>query len=273
MKRSRSQARDALGALKETIGAVGHLEELLRSTRVAPRAVAAVLPDVAATLPSLLAELEGAMVEQRERFAADELFLFLQDDVRALGDALGGALTRGRTLSAGARLGLERTVSSIEQRLLGALPLFELLIEIAEDAPMLVDVRELLLLLRDGDQSHGLRGESVGVEVEADAAQVWLSSTPRAGLTLISIAASLLRERVVATGMTIQLERVAGEATARAKLTITTRVPKAPLFKLVLPPKVAASEPCLGAIARAMSMDLRREAERVTLCWVEPAAG
>lgn len=267
---ARSQAKDALGALKETIGAVGHLEELLRSPRVAPKAVAAVLPDVEATLPAFIAQLDATMEEQRGRFAADELFEFVKGDARALGEALSGALAKGRALTAGSRLGLERTTSLIEQRLLGALPLFELLVEIADDEAALVDVRELLLLLREGDQSQSLRGESVPVGIEADTAPVWLTSSPRAALTLISLAASLLRERVIATGVTFHLRRQAGPQGALAELEIATRVPRSPLFKLVLPPKIPPSENCLQSIAQVMGVELQRDLERVHLRWTEP---
>src|SRR5688572_8913090 len=100
----RSQTKDALGALKETIGSIGHLEELLRSTRVAPKAVAAVLPDVEATLPSFLNQLDVAMAEQRGRFAADELFEFVKADVTTLREGLAFALAKGRTLTASSRL-------------------------------------------------------------------------------------------------------------------------------------------------------------------------
>jgi hypothetical protein len=266
-----TRSRAALGALKETIGAIGHLDEMLRSPRVAAKAIATVLPDVGATLPALQSELEAALKEQSQRFDTVVLFEYLKENVAALAAAIDKATPRGRSMRAGARLELERGLSLLEQRLLGALPLFELMVDSFEPPAGPVDVQELLLLLRQGDQSHGLRGATVDVGVETEGPATWLPASPRSALALISLAASLLGQRVTTTGLMLRVAcRATPEGGTMAELSIEAVTPRAAMFKFVIPPSIAPSEACLSSIASTLGVTLAHSSDQLTLRWKPP---
>jgi hypothetical protein len=270
---SGSQLRNALGALKDTIGAVGNLDELLRSPRVAPKAVSAVLPDMAATLPALRGDLESAKPLLVDRFSlapTDLVCTFILGDVDALAQALKEATPNQRSLTASTRLALERKVERLQQRLLGALPLCELMVELWSEPRLPIDVHELLVLLREGDQSHGLRGEAVAVGLQPGSVPVWLECSPRAALTLIAVAASLLRGEEPCAGMCIGVGTDA--STGQARLSVAAQKPEAPLFKLVVPPTVPPTRPCLDAAARAIGVQVQVEPGRVLLSWSAASA-
>lgn len=266
-----SQLRNALGALKDTLGAVANLDELLRSPRVAPKAVSAVLPDMAATLPALQKELEAARPVLADRFgtsAVAEVCAFIVGEVDGLALALGEATPNQRALNASTRLALERKVDKLRQRLLGALPLWELLVELWSEPGMPIDVHELLVLMREGDQSHGLRGESVPVTLDARQVPVWLQCSPRALLTLIAVAAALTREHALGTGVTVQLGT--DPSSGRAELALEPSNPATPLFSLVVPPVVAPTRACFEAAARVVGVEATVEGPRVRLAWGAP---
>jgi hypothetical protein len=265
---SGSQLRNALGALKDTIGAVGNLDELLRSPRVAPKAVSAVLPDMAATLPALRAELEATQALLAGRFdprSVEQVCAFILDDVAALTQALAEATPNQRALTASTRLALERKVDKLQQRLLGALPLCELLVELWREPSLPIDVHELLVLLRQGDQSHGLRGEALQVTLRASEVPVWLRCSPRAALTMIAVGAGLLRDEQPSGGLRIEVGTQAG--VGRTALTLLPHPPDVPLFKLVVPPVVAPTRSCLEAAATAIGVRVELEPRRLVLAW------
>jgi hypothetical protein len=138
-----------------------------------------------------------------------------------------------------------------------------------------VDVQELLSLLREGDQSHGLRGSSVDVGIEAANAPVWLLASPRTALTLISLTAGLLGEAVATKGLTFRLgsSRAPETGSTLAELCIMARPPRTALFKFVVPPSIAPSAACLANIARGLGVELSRENDQLTLRWQPPEAG
>lgn len=281
----RAQARDALGALRDTVGAVGNLDQLLRSTRVAPKALSSVLPDVAATLPALEQELDVAHAVLREKFdpvAVAQLFAFFQTQTTMLHRAIDDAMTKQRSMNASSRLGLEREVSQIQQQLIGGLPLLEVMTEVAFGSILSLDLHELLVLLRIGDQSHGLRGRSLEVGLEPGSVPLTLMSSPRSALTLIALGAALSNEVCKLSRLTIGLHRDTATLQesptraplpigTRARLVLEARAPEAPAFRLVVPPVVAPTEACLSAVARAMNITLVREKDRVAMTWIEPA--
>lgn len=261
-----SQLRNALGALRDTMGAVGNLDELLRSPRVAPKAVAAVLPDMAATLPSLRTDIDAARAVLSTRFDASATALlcdFILSGVDSVASEISGATGQQRSLTAGTRLALERSVEKLQQRLLGALPLWGLLVELWPEPSLPVDVHELLVLLRKGDQGHGLRGQVIPVGLDSGVVPAWLDCSPPAALTLIAVAASSLGHATSSRGLCMSV----GNEQGRATLAVAARVPESALFELVVPPYVAPTDRCLDAAARAIGVEVQREPTRILLSW------
>jgi hypothetical protein len=254
------------------VGDVGNLDELLRSPRVAPKAVSAVLPDMAATLPALREDLESARRALGVRFASsatDAVCVFILGEVQGLDQALAQATPNRRPLNASTRLALERKVEKLQQRLLGALPLWELMVELWTEPTLPIDVHELLVLLREGDQSHGLRGEAIQVGLQARKVPVWLQCSPRAALTLIAIAAGVVRANQPSDGLCIEVDSEADSG--RATLAIASRAPVGPLLRLVVPPAVPPTRSCLEATARAIGVDVDITPQHLVLAWDAPS--
>lgn len=107
-----SDRERARGALRDTIGALRNLEQLLKSVRVGPRALASVIPDVHAScqrLPQVLSQLLGAGPAQAgDSLAA--LHAFAEPHVKELTEVLGRV--RRRPMTARRRLDLELVVAA-----------------------------------------------------------------------------------------------------------------------------------------------------------------
>lgn len=184
LEQARGELRDALGGLK-------NLDQLLRSLRVGPRALVAVIPDVhaactvmRAAVTALLREV-GAKLGSDTR-ATDALRGFVLPRIANLEAALATAMSR--TMSAKNRLDLERVVSELTRDLDCARELLDLLEEATSAPGIRLDLLELLqqtFKVTEPAES-GLRVR-VALDLPAESIELYLS--PRVAMALFTIAA------------------------------------------------------------------------------------
>lgn len=107
------EVSDARGALREALGAVRNLTQLLASLRVAPKAIERVLPDVLEACSPMRISVETLLTAVSQHPAAeparDALREFFDPRIQELEAALKTAMTR--PLNAKARLALEDVVA------------------------------------------------------------------------------------------------------------------------------------------------------------------
>jgi hypothetical protein len=118
------------GALRDALAVLRNLDQLLRSLRVGPKALAAVLPEVHASCGVLLVSAEALLGEVRNALpggedAVDTLWHFIEPRVRQLEQELAEA--QKRPMSAKYRLGLQKTLVSLAGDLDAARALVDLL--------------------------------------------------------------------------------------------------------------------------------------------------
>jgi hypothetical protein len=138
----------ARGTIRDALGGLHNLRQLLRSVRVGPKALSAVIPDVQAScvpltqavrrllmgLPAFMPEGSGADLEQ-----------FVGPRIDELESTLGTLGRRRRSaLKASERLELERVVSAIASDLGTALNLLDVLFDAEGGGRVAVDAVELL---------------------------------------------------------------------------------------------------------------------------------
>jgi hypothetical protein len=169
------------GSLRESLGGLRNLAELLHSLRVASRPLSAVLPGALDACQALrraaheiLTAARGALAAHA---AADELGAFVLPRITELEQAL--AVAAEKPLSVKTRLSLEEQVTRLSQELDTARALFDLLVDSIAARPVRLDVLDLVRHSFAGPASarggaprnmlHAkLRADSPGMELEVD---------------------------------------------------------------------------------------------------------
>ncbi len=258
------------GALRDTLGAVSNLQQLLRSRNVAPKAIGTILPDVHSCCTPLVEELQvfrDQLVEKVDPAALGDLVNLIQEQVAKL-EAETKQKPR-RNMTASARLRLERSVAQIARSLSGALPLAELLAEATEPVPQAFDLLELLQLSRVGDQPQTPGARAIQAEVEAHIESAPVLCNPRVMLSLLGLGAALLaldgdapKIRVILSqpepgDVEVRLQSAAQPSPNRATAELMMLVPRA------VPPTAA----CLAAAATACGLLCERDETSIRFRW------
>lgn len=199
------------GQLRECLAAAQNLEHLVAALTVGPQVLAQVIPDVAAALSGL----GVVFVRAKECVGQSGIVLSDQDlaffcgpamkKVRELLDVLAG-LT-GAPVHAKGRLDLERRLSKFMPVLVTAVAHFELLLEVAQVAPAVMSVRELLTSIPDrgSDRPHRpvlVDGQgldclvSIPPRVALKSLSAWASALEGAGSTAVGLVVRGEAERV-----------------------------------------------------------------------------
>lgn len=228
------------GHLRDALGSVRNLAQVLHSVRVGPRSIESVLPDVrdsCAAIESHTKTLLGAVAERLvERTATDELLAWMLPRTRELESELGAAL--GKPVNAKARLGLEQVVTRVSRELEAGRALVDLLDEAVRGGRVQLGLAELLR------HAHVSRedGDRIEVRVAPDLAGEALLNARVCSLVL-GVGASLLRER----GIVAPLVRLgSGAALSMAADTTAGDAVSLPTLPLVGPTLA-----CAEAAARA----------------------
>lgn len=180
----------ARGALRDALGGLRNLEQLLRSIRVGPKALTAVVPDVYASCDTmrssadtLLKALQSALADDA---AARALAQYVEPRVDELETALGAA--RRRRMNAKNRLVLEELVTRLSRELDTARELIDLLDASVSGALVRIDVAEVVReTLTSGEQVNQHAHKAFEVTAGPFAGGPELLLNPRVGMGLLAI--------------------------------------------------------------------------------------
>ncbi|MDQ2644940.1 MAG: hypothetical protein M3020_14080 [Myxococcota bacterium] len=186
----------AQGILRNALGALRNLAELLRSTRVAPKAVASVLPHVVEACTPMR-EATGTLLDALSSPSLDEgriaLHDFLLPRLSLLEEALREAATK--PMSAASRIRLEEIVGKCSFELDAARELLQMLEESSSERSVYLEPTELVReaftsppSARGGDQDGicaVLTSRSDGLEIDTN---------PRVAMTLLSLGVELVAQ-------------------------------------------------------------------------------
>lgn len=242
----------ARGNLRDALGTLRNLAELLRSPRVAPKAVSSVLPDVLdAFAPmreasrALLEGLSGAPALAPGRLALQE---FLLPRLSLLEQTLREATPK--PMSAASRLRLETLVGSSSLELDSARELLQLLEESASARSTPLDPIELVREAFAAPPSvRGDAREPICAVLASRAEGLEIDANPRVAMTLVALAVELVAARQGTGEPTLF---VSADRRGGCRVQIARR-PHATGEPLVLVPRgvIAPTLACLQAAARA----------------------
>lgn len=254
----------AQGDLRDAVGGVHNLAQLLANVRVGPRAVEAVLPDVHTAATKIEATvrtlLELIAPNLPDRTAPEDLARWVAPRAEELARELGAA--RGKPVHAKQRLHLEQVLRRVSRELEAARALLELLDAAVRGSGVRVELAELLR------EATGSRAEetsgTVMVRLGAElAGEVLLN--PRVAIALVGIGARLVAEGAQATP-TVTVKAAGQEAFC---LEIAAAPADGPSVTLPAPALIGPSVACALAAARASGTELvhRSDTHTVTLTW------
>ncbi|HEY6562377.1 MAG TPA: hypothetical protein VI072_34150 [Polyangiaceae bacterium] len=183
LDRARGELRDAVGALK-------NLDQLLRSLRVGPRALSSVIPDVHASCLQMRRAasdvLSAIAVKLRpDAEAASALEAFMLPRINQLEQGLADAMKR--PMIAKHRLALERIVTELARDLDCARELIDLLEEATSAPGIPVDLAELLKQTFKSSDAGDIERLQAVLDLSAGSVELYVS--PRVAIALFSIAA------------------------------------------------------------------------------------
>jgi hypothetical protein len=247
------------GNLRESLGGLRNLAQLLHSLRVGSRPLSNVLPgarDACDPLRHAMGEiLAAAQNALGESSAADSLQAYVTPRIAELEQAL--TFAAERALSVKTRLSLEESVTRLSQELDVARGLFDLLADSIGGRPMRLDVLELSRQSFSGPPSGGSwPRETLVATLASDAEGLEVEVNPRVATSLIALGVELVADpkdasrvpHIVVTstpdnGCHISIERSAGQAGEDLML----------MRRGIIEPTL----PCVIAAARANGAELR----------------
>jgi hypothetical protein len=250
------------GKLRESLGGLRNLAQLLHSLRVGSRPLSNVLPaarDACDPLRHAMGEILAAVHSSLgEAAAADSLQAFVEPRLRELESALTDA--SDKPLSVKTRLSLEESVTRLSQELDTARGLFDLLADSITARPMRLDVLDLSRQSFGGPPSGGSwPRETLVATLSSDASELEVDVNPRAVTALLAFGVELVADPKDATA--IPHIRVSATAQNGCHISIE-RDPTAAGEDLVLLRRgvISPTLPCVAAAARANGAALEFDA-------------
>lgn len=181
----------ARGAVRDILGSLRNLEQLLKSVRVGPRALADIIPDVHSSCRPLLRHVRviATGIKTINPDCNDALTTFVQPRVLEI-EACLSKVGRGM-LKAGQRLALEKVITRAGGDLHVALGLADLMLDARQRRTVPLDVDELTR-----QSASFFRGLASGVRVipaqlRLESPSLSVQVTPRPALGLLAVAVSL----------------------------------------------------------------------------------
>ncbi|MGC4068158.1 MAG: hypothetical protein QM784_26625 [Polyangiaceae bacterium] len=246
------------GTVRDALGGLRNLEQLLGSLRVGPRALLSVIPDVQACCAPLAAALSGLANSVASRLTeagpiVSRLSTMASERVAALSDAFDGI---GKsTFNAKARLRLEEQVVSTGRDLEAVYDLIDLLGEVAWGRTMPISLAEIAREAFRSSEPPGLAKSSIRLTLCAEIPNIERVVSPRA---IVLILNQLVRWSIRKTpdlvprvvfgmsgdnGVEVRVEAESGTGELRWAI-----------GRYSLP----EAEECLRIAARAMKLELER---------------
>jgi hypothetical protein len=184
---------EARGTLRDALGALGNLDQLLRSLRVGPRALSTVLPDVLDSCePAVLALdrlLDAARRQLGDALAVSALERYFKPRFDELKDSISRATKT--PMHARHRLELERVVTRLSSELEAARGLLDLLEEALGAPSIRLKLRELLSQITVPDQRES---ESIRCSLHGEVDDVELLVKPQVTMSLLTLGINLVAQ-------------------------------------------------------------------------------
>jgi hypothetical protein len=191
------------GTLRESLGGLRNLAQLLHSLRVGSRPLSNVLPaarDACDPLRHAMGEILAAVHSSLgEADAADSLRAFVEPRLRELESALTDA--SDKPLSVKTRLSLEESVTRLSQELDTARGLFDLLADSITARPLRLDVLDLSRQSFGGPPSGSWPRETLVATLFSDASELEVEVNPRAVTALLAVGVELVADPKDATAI------------------------------------------------------------------------
>lgn len=249
------------GTVRDALGGLRNLEQLLGSLRVGPRALSSVLPDVSASCAPLAEAIDGLVAIITAKLPdAEVIAASLRQQTRERLNTLAGALAavEQQSLNARNRLRLEEVVSSATRDIEASIELIDLLGEAVWGRTMQLQISEVVREAFRSSDPPGTTQPAVRLILKAAYQAGECIANPRGLVLMLHHLARWAIERVPTLTPMLQVTQTASE---RTELVIgrgsgTGEVRYAP-GKRLLP----MTELALQIAARTMGLGLQLNAE------------
>jgi hypothetical protein len=264
----------ARGELRDAIGGLHNLSQLLRSVRTGPRALTSVLPDVHASCASLRQALVMLLEAVRTQLpahstAADELQEFANPRLQELERSLAEA--RGRPLNAKCRLALEQVVAGCTSDLEATRELIQLLDSAISEPRVRLDLLELTReTLVAKPRVSDPPGAAISATLSCRDAGVELFVNARVAMALLSIGVQLIANSgAQGCDPNVTVRRTAsGDCSISVAATSPEGEPIVLRSRRIVPPTLA----CARAMAELTEGVVQYTADPVSFELIWPAA-
>lgn len=237
----------ARGELRDALGALRNLAQLLRSLRTGPKALASVLPDVHASCASLARSMQYLLEAVAAHLppgtsAIDALTQWTEPRIRELDLQLSEAASR--PVNAKNRIALEQIVTRLSRDLDGARELIQLMEAAIWEPRVRLDLLELArVTFKAGAQSGGTT-QIIAATLSRDAPGTELYVNPRVATSLLAIGLQLVAGAGGPSGRPhVSIER---RPTGDSGFTVSGRGGEGELLVLearrILPPTLACAQ-------------------------------
>jgi len=266
----------AQGILRNALGALRNLAELLRSTRVAPKAVSSVLPHVVEAFAPMR-EATGCLLDALSSPSLDDgraaLHDFLLPRLSLLEDVLREAAPK--PMSAANRIRLEEIVGKCSFELDAARELLQMLEESSSERSVYLEPTELVReAFASPPSARGGEHEGIcAVLTSRSSDGLEIDTNPRVAMTLLALGVELVAQGKSPSGdPTLSIH--ADPRTGGCRIEVV-RFPHATGEPLVLIPRgvIEPTLPCLRVAARMGGGRLDWDEKRGSLSLCYPLAG
>ncbi len=263
----------ARGTLREALSALRNFAELLHSVRVGAKALANVLPDVAAGCAPMRATVDSLLSTVAMRAGAseatDELAAYFAPRLTLLDAELHAA--GERPLSAKPRLSLEQVITRLSLELDTARGLLDLLVDAVSNRPVPVDLAELVQQSFAGPPSGGSwNREHIVATMSFVQAEIEVELNPRIATALFALGVELVAHGARGTPHVL----VDQEVTGRYRMRIAPSAQReGDDLILIARGIIAPTLTCLRAVAAISGVSLVWDESASSLCFAFPELG
>ena len=260
------------GRLRDSLGGISNLDQLLRSLRVGPKALETVLPDVLASCGDILSSA-NELLSVIERYlptpdAARALREFVESRVKGLELGLGKA--NARPMNAKNRLQLETVVDRASLDLGAARYLIDLLDEALWSPAVRVSLHDMVREASKSPVSAAESVESIGITLASSPDRPEALVNPRVGMGLVGIAVAHVASRHPNAVPHVSVSSQDGKSV----LSVGAERGEGEGLMIVRRPLIAPALPTLGAAASlsGAAVDRPEDGSRVVLSWSAAAS-
>lgn len=270
-KTGNAELEASRGTVRDALGGIHNLRQLLKSVRVGPKALSAVIPDVHASCVPLARAVQR-LLEAAPQFVPSGYTQEIEDQVtpriRELEEALDHA--KSAPVKASRRLQLEAIVARVASDLTTALSLLDVLFDADVGGRVTVDVLELLRESARFVDSALPGARTIAVAFASPPNPLAVEVNARAAMALLTTAIGLVAADHGATSVNISIERDP-TGVCRLRIDRSPAAPNAEYSKITVPPlnRLIRSGP--AALAPALGGTFEESEDRVILSLPSPA--